>query len=148
MDDRFVAYMTLKDPRAALDLYEKALPNTKRGLVLDGPDGSVMHAEMTVNGALVFMSGKWPGMAEAHEGISPVNFMIRVPNADEAYAHATANGLESVMEPADQFYGERSAAVRDPFGFRWTFMHRVEELSEDEIRRRADAFMKEMAAQG
>ena len=141
----FISYLTVKDPREAIAFYEKALPNAKCEMIMDGPGGSVMHAEMTVNGARMMISGEWPGIAEAHDGISPVNFMLYVDDADAAYKHALDNGMTSVFEPADQFWGDRSAAARDPYGFRWTFGHQVEDVPADEIERRAAEYAKQMA---
>ncbi len=140
-----ISYLTFKDPREAIAFYEKTLPNAKCDLVMDGPGGSVMHAEMSVNGARLMLSGEWPGMAEANEGISPVNFMLYVDDADAAYRHAIENGMTSVFEPADQFWGDRNAAVRDPYGYRWTFGHVVEDVPSDELEKRAAEFAKQMA---
>ena len=142
---KFISYVTAKDPRAVMAFYEKALPKAETKMIMDGPGGSVMHAEMSINGETLMISGEWPGVAEAHEGISPVNFMLYVDNADEAFKHAVDNGMTSVFEPADQFWGDRSAAARDPFGFRWTFAHHVEDVPPEEMKRRAEEFAKSMA---
>ncbi|MEM8772792.1 MAG: VOC family protein [Pseudomonadota bacterium] len=144
----FTSYLTVKDPREAIAFYEKSLPNAKATMIMDGPGGSVMHAEMEINGATLMISGEWPGMAEAHEGISPVNFMLYVDNADDAYKHAIDNGMTSVFEPSDQFWGDRNAAARDPYGFRWTFAHKVEDVAPEEMSKRAADFAKQMAEQG
>jgi PhnB protein len=141
----FISYLTVKDPREAIAFYEKTLPNAKCEMILDGPGGSVMHAEMTVNGARMMISGAWPGIAEPHDGISPVNFMLYVDDADAAYEHAIKNGMTSAFEPSDQFWGDRSAAVLDPYGFRWTFGHQVEDVAPDELAKRAAEFTKQMA---
>lgn len=142
---KLISYLTVKDPRKAIEFYENALPDTKRVMIMDGPGDSVMHAEIKIKGETMMISGEWPGMAEAHEGISSVNFMLYVENADAAYNHAIKNGMTSVSEPTDQFWGDRSASVRDPFGFQWTFGHKVEEVSEEELTKRAEAFAKQMA---
>ncbi len=145
-NSKFISYLTVKDPRAAMAFYEKALPNAETTMIMDGPGDTVMHAEMSVNGETIMIAGEWPGMAEAHEGISPVNFMLYVDDADAAYQQAIDNGMTSVFEPSNQFWGDRNAAVSDPYGFRWTFGHQVEEVAPDELQKRAEEFAKSMAA--
>lgn len=141
---RVIAQMTHEDPRAAIALYEKAL-GARTATILDGPGGSVMDAEIEIGETTLMVSGVWEGMTTAPDGTSPVNFALAVDDADAAYAHALAHGMTSVMAPQDMFYGQRSGSVRDPYGYRWTFMHTIEEVSPDELSRRAAEFAKTMA---
>ncbi|MFO1482502.1 MAG: hypothetical protein U1F71_03970 [Verrucomicrobiaceae bacterium] len=59
-----------------------------------------------------------------------------VPNTDAAYQHALDAGATGTRPPADQFYGHRTATVRDPFGHEWSFQQEIEKLSEDELQKR------------
>lgn len=131
-----IAYLTVSDPKAAMSLYEKALGAVSE-FVMDGPDGSIMHAEMTIDGSRFMLSGEWPGMSEAPSGRSPVNFMLYVNNADESMQRAIEAGMSKVDEPEDMFWGDRIAKVSDGHGYEWTFAHQVEKVSEEEIKRRA-----------
>lgn len=132
-----IPYMTLRDPKAAMALYEKALGATT-AMVMDAPDGSIMHAEMSIDGEKFMLSAEWPGMAEAPTGRSPVNFMLYVSDVDAAYQQALAAGMSSVSEPENMFWGDRNAKASDGHGYEWTFAQQVEEVSPDEIKRRAD----------
>ena len=140
---KVTAYLTFEDPRAAMAFYEKVF-DAEIVTVMDGPNGSVMHAEMRIGETDVMLSGEWEGMAVAPSGLSPVNFAMRVPDADAAYAKALEHGMTSVMEPEDQFWGDRSAAATDPFGYRWSFMHEVEKVSAEEVQRRAADYAAKM----
>lgn len=136
-----IPYLTLKDPRAAMALYEKAL-GAKSKMIMDGPGGSIMHAEMEIAGQSIMISGEWPGMSTApKEGErSPINFMIYVDNADAAYEQAVSAGMVSVDAPENMFWGDRNAKVNDGHGYEWTLAHQVEEISEEEIKKRAAEF--------
>jgi len=140
-----IAYLTIKDPRAAMTLYEKAL-GAKSGLVMDGPGGSVMHAEMNIGDQLFMLAGEWPGMSAAPKAgeRSAVNFMLYVDNADNAYQQAVDAGMTSAQEPEDMFWGDRIAKVADGHGYEWTLAHKVEDVSNEEIAKRAQAFIASM----
>lgn len=62
-------------------------------------------------------------------------FAVMVPNTDAAYQHALDAGATGTRPPADQFYGHRTAIVRDPFGHEWSFQQEIEKLSEDELQK-------------
>lgn len=134
-----IPYVTFKDPRAAMALYEKALGATT-GFVMDGPDGMVMHAEMEVGGNTLMLSSEWPGMSEAPTGRSPVNFMLYVDDTDKAFEKAVTAGMTSVAEPKDEFWGDRNARVNDGHGYEWVLASKVEDVSPEELARRAAAF--------
>ncbi len=139
-----IPYLTVKDPRAAIALYEKALDATV-SMIMDGPDNSVMHAELNVDGQSIMLSGEWPGMSSAPSARSPVNFMIYVDNADDALKKAVAAGMSVASEPEDMFWGDRVAKANDGHGYEWTFAHTFEELTPEEVEKRAAAFADQMA---
>ncbi len=134
-----IAYATIADPRAAITLYEKALGATVANL-MEGPNGSVMHAELIINGQQFMLSGEWPGFSEAPTKRSPVNFMLYVENADEAYKKAIDAGMTSSSEPENMFWGDRNAKATDGHGYEWTFSHQVEKVSTEEMQKRAKEF--------
>lgn len=96
------------------------------------PDGSVGHAEVRIRGAAIMMgqsSGEFPPM--------PGMVFLYTEDTDAAYARALEAGAETVMEPADMYYGMRNAGVKDPNGNVWWIATQTEELSSEEIDRRA-----------
>lgn len=140
-----IPYLTLEDPRAAIALYTTALGATVT-MTMDGPGGSVMHAEIDIGGERMMLSGVWPGMTSAPDGRSPVNFMVYVDDADAAYQQAIEAGMTSASEPETMFWGDRIAKVNDGHGYEWTFAHQVEEVAEDEMKKRAADFIASMGA--
>jgi len=134
-----IAYVTIAEPRAAIELYKQALGATVAN-VMEGPDGSVMHAELIIGNQRFMLSGEWPGFSSAPTERSPVNFMLYVDNADEAYEKAINSGMKSSSEPQDMFWGDRNAKAIDGHGYEWTFAHQVEKISADEMQKRANEF--------
>ncbi len=134
-----IAYATVAKPADAIELYKVALGATVSN-IMDGPDGSIMHAELSIAGHRFMLSGEWPGFASAPSGRSPVNFMLYVDNADAAYQQAIDAGMQSSSEPETMFWGDRNAKVTDGHGYEWTFAHQVEDVSTEEMRKRAAEF--------
>ncbi len=99
---------------------------------MEAPDGRIMHAEVRVGDSVVMMG-------EAKEGFPPrpCSLYVYVEDVDAAYRRALHAGASSLMEPADQFYGDRNAGVVDAEGTQWWIGARVEEVSPEELQRRA-----------
>ena len=104
---------------------------------LERPDGSVAHAEIRIGDSRV-MIGDPGDPAQA----MPAMLYVYVSDADATYQRALAAGAVSLQAPADQFYGDRNAGVKDPFGNRWWMATHKEDVSPDEMKRRAAAQMK------
>jgi len=134
-----IAYATIADPKTAIELYKQALGASVAN-IMEGPDGSVMHAELIIGGQQIMLSGEWPGFSDAPKNRSPVNFMLYVDNADDAYKKAINAGMTSSSEPQDMFWGDRNAKVIDGHGYEWTFAHQVEKVSAEEMQKRALEF--------
>lgn len=97
------------------------------------PDGSIEHAEVRIGDSVVMMgeaSDRWPAM--------PGSIHLYVDDCDATYERALEAGATSVQEPADQFYGDRSGGVRDPVGNVWWIVTHVEDVSEEEMAKRAE----------
>ncbi len=101
---------------------------------MDAPDGSVMHAAVKIGDSCVMM-GDPRGTREP----TPASLYLYVPDTDVVYQQAIAAGGTSVMEPADQFYGDRNAGVKDPVGNTWWIATHIEDVPPDELRKRAAA---------
>ena len=101
------------------------------------PDGKIMHAEIKIGNSRV-MLGEENEMAKA----TPSTLYVYVPNVDAAYQQAVRAGGKSVAEPTDMFYGDRCGAVKDPSGNTWSIATHKEDLTTDELTKRADAYFK------
>jgi len=109
----------------------------KERLRLDNPDGSVSHAELELGDSVSMM-----GEASAEWKPLPGSIHLYVDDTDDLYARALKAGATSVREPADQLYGDRSAGVKDASGNYWWLATHVEDVSPEEMERRAKAQAK------
>lgn len=138
------AYLTVDDADRAIDFYARAFGATEK-FRLTEPGGRVGHAELDFGGTTVMLADAFPehGLrSPAAIGGTAVSIHLHVDDADAVIANAAAAGAHIEREPKDQFYGERSGAVRDPFGHRWLIGHSTEELSSEEMQRRYDDLMR------
>ena len=124
--------------RGAKDLLQfvKTAFDAKETENMSAPDGTVMHAEVKIGDSIVMLSdaqGPWQPTQAA--------LYVYVPDVDATYRKALAAGGISAMEPADQFYGDRHGGVKDRWNNFWWIATRVENVPEDEMRRRAEQYM-------
>jgi PhnB protein len=134
-------YLSVKGAAAAIEFYEKAFGATEVFRIMQ-PDGRVGHAEVNIGGAKFFLADEFPEIgfrSPESLGGSPINIHLDVADVDTSARRAVAAGATVVRAVADQFYGDRSGQFRDPFGYTWTLSTRKEEVSPDEMRRRAAA---------
>jgi PhnB protein len=134
-------YLSVRRASAAISFYEKALGAIEVSRI-DQPDGRVGHAELNIGGARIYLADEFPEIdfrSPESLGGSPVHIHLDVPDVDEAARRMVAAGATVVRPVADQFYGDRSGQFRDPFGYTWTLSTRKEEVSPEEMRRRAAA---------
>jgi PhnB protein len=137
-------YLIVKGAAAAIDFYKKAF-NATEVLRMEGPNGTVMHAELQIGDSRVMLADENPkiGYPALPEGIrSSVGLMIYVEDVDKTATQATAAGIKTERAVADQFYGDRSGNFIDPFGHRWTIATHVEDVTEEEMERRMTAMAK------
>ena len=137
-------YMTLRDAGSALDFYARAF-GAEVVMKLDMPDGKVAHAEIRIGDSIVMLSeenAEWGNLSPLALGGSPVHLMIYVPDADPAFARALAAGAEQVRPVENQFYGDRSGTVKDPYGYQWTLATHIEDVSTEEAQKRMEAIFE------
>jgi uncharacterized glyoxalase superfamily protein PhnB len=103
-----------------------------------GPDGAIVHADVTIGDSHVMLT---EGM-ETFPTL-PASIFLYVPDVDLTYQSAIEAGATSIMEPSDQFYGDRTGGVRDPFGNEWWIGTHVEDMSAEELHHRHQQAMKE-----
>jgi PhnB protein len=137
-------YLALRGATAALDFYARAF-GAERVLKLDMPDGSIAHAEIRIGDSILMLSEEnadWGNRSPLALGGSPVHLMIYVPDVDAAFARALAAGASQVKPVEDQFYGDRTGTLKDPYGYQWTLATHIEDVSAEEAQRRMAAMFK------
>jgi PhnB protein len=138
-------YLICRDAGRALDFYKKAF-NATELMRMDGPGGKVGHAEIKIGDSVVMLADEHPDF-EAHSpqkyGGTPVSMLIYLPNVDQAFKQAIAAGATEKRPLKDQFYGDRSGTLVDPFGHVWTVATHTEDVSEQEMDRRLKEMMKQ-----
>jgi len=136
---RVTPYLAIDGAAAAIDFYKKAFGATER-MRMGGPEGKIGHAEIEIEGGLIMLADEFPDMAFRSPktlGGSPVTMHIYVQDVDAFCARAVAAGATVLRPVADQFYGDRSGQLKDPFGHTWSIATHVEDVSEEEMQRRA-----------
>lgn len=131
-------YLRVNDARAAIDFYREAFGATEK-FRLTEPGGRVGHAELDFGGTTIMLSDEFPEagiLGPVTLGGTSFSVHLHVDDADAAVARAVAAGATVVRPLRDQFYGERSGAVRDPFGHDWLIGHELEKVTPDEMQRR------------
>jgi PhnB protein len=134
----------------AIDWYKKALGAEEKSRAL-GPDGKIIHAELQIGNSRLMLNDAMGGGRSAKTiGGSPVTFWVYVQDCDALYNRAVAAGGHVPPGPmgqlTDQFWGDRSGTITDPYGYQWTIATRKEDLTREEMDRRAQEFFKQMAA--
>jgi PhnB protein len=138
------AYLALRDAKSALDFYARAF-GAEPVLKLDMPDGTIAHAELRIGDSIVMMSEENPeGGSRSPQALggSPVSMMIYVPDVDAAFRRAIEAGATRIRPVEDQFYGDRTGTLKDPYGYQWTLATHVEDVSTEEAQRRMAALFK------
>jgi uncharacterized glyoxalase superfamily protein PhnB len=131
-------YLRVKDAAAAIEFYRQAFGACEI-FRLSEPSGRIGHAELSFGNGTLMLSDEYPEyniLSPQSLGGTGASIHLHVVNADEVAARAVAAGATMVREPMDQFYGERSCAIRDPFGHEWSLGHEIEKVSHEEIQRR------------
>lgn len=139
-------YLIIKDAAKAIEFYKKAFGAKEVGR-LSMPDGTIGHAELLIGDSSIMLSEvnpQWGHKDPLGLGGTPVMVSIYVENVDEVFNNAVSAGgrVDQGMEVKDQFYGDRSGSIIDPFGHRWTIATHIEDVSFDEMQKRME---KEMA---
>jgi PhnB protein len=137
-------YLIVDNAARAMEFYQKAF-GAHEVMRLGPPGGKIMHAEIQIGDSKVMFADEVPQMGALSPksvGGSSVFIALYVENVDEVVARATAAGAQVLRPVQDQFYGDRSGTVLDPFGHKWTIATHKEDVSPEEIERRFAAAMK------
>ena len=136
-------YLVVKGAAAAIDFYKKAFAATEL-LRMPMPGGKIGHAEIKIGNSPVMLADECPEMGTVAPQAtgSPVGLMIYLEDVDTVFNRAIAAGGKVERPLQDQFYGDRSGTLVDPFGHKWTVATHKEDVPPDELARRAAALQK------
>jgi len=133
-------YLIVKDAAKAIEYYKKVF-GAKELFRMDGPNGTVGHAELQIGNARIMLADENPSMGQGHSsatsiGSSPVSLYLYIPDVDRVVERAVAEGAKIIKPIQDQFYGDRSGFVQDPFGHFWGIATHIEDVSPQEMEER------------
>jgi len=146
MIHQLYAYLRVSDSARALDFYSKAFGETEQ-FRLTEPSGRIGHMELDFHGTTLMISDEFPefGMKGPQAGdSSSVSLHLHVDNADALVQRALDAGATLQMACTDQFYGERTGIIIDPFGHRWMIGQEIEKLTPKEMQRRYTAMTQQV----
>jgi PhnB protein len=132
-------YLICKGAARAIDFYKQAFGATEL-MRFPGPGGSIGHAEIKIGDSAIMLADEVPQMgyrSPATLGGSPVSIMLYVQDVDKVVDRAVKAGAKLERPVADQFYGDRNGTIQDPFGHVWTIGTHKEDVSPEEMQRRA-----------
>ncbi|MFZ1925695.1 MAG: VOC family protein [Solirubrobacteraceae bacterium] len=132
-------YLIVDGAGEAIEFYQGVFGASER-MRLGGPDGKIGHAELQIGEAVIMLADENPGMnIEGPKSIggTPVTIHVYVEDADGTFERAIQAGAKPLRAVEDQFYGDRSGQFEDPYGHRWNVATHVEDISEEEMVRRA-----------
>ena len=133
-------YLSVADAAAAIDFYV-AVFGAVETMRLSQPDGRIGHAELRIGSAGLMLADEFPDMGfvgPLARGGTSVALHLSVPDVDATVAAALEAGATLEREVVDEFYGQRSGVILDPFGHRWMIQTPIEEVSAEEMQRRLD----------
>jgi PhnB protein len=135
------AYLIIRDTARALDFYKAAF-GAKELMRFPAPGGKIGHAEMKIGEGVVMLADESPEMGHKSPqtlGGTAITLMFYVQDVDAQFAKAVAAGGTIKQPLKDQFYGDRSGTITDPFGHIWTIATHKEDVSPEEMKRRMAA---------
>ncbi|MBM9489328.1 VOC family protein [Pseudomonas sp. R11F] len=137
-------YLGVEQAAEAIEFYKKAF-NATQVMRLDMPDGRVGHAELRIGDSPIMLGSPCDEspFGSPRDGHTSVGLHLYVADVDAQYQQAIAAGGIAVSDPKDQFYGDRTGTLRDPFGHVWFLATHKEDLTEAQIRQRAIEMFKQ-----
>jgi len=131
-------YLIVEGAAKIIDFAQKAFDAKLHHEATKRPDGSIMHATLKIGDSMLMISD-----ASEHAKATTTMLYLYVGDVDATYQKALKAGGTSVMEPADQFYGDRSGCVKDPCGNQWWLGKHIEDVSPAELKKRAEQMFKQ-----
>jgi PhnB protein len=137
-------YLIIKGAAEAIEFYKRAFGATELLRMADA-QGRVGHAEIKIGDSVIMLADEHPAMGYRGPrslGGSSVSILLYLADVDAVFERAVRAGAKPQRPVADQFYGDRSGTLEDPFGHVWTVATHVEDVPPEEMQRRAEAAMK------
>ena len=134
-----IPYLVVDGAAAAIEFYGTVL-GTRERMRMGGPDGKVAHAELELGDSVIMLADESPDTGPKGPrslGGSPVTISLYLDDVDGVHEKAIAAGATELRPPTDQFYGDRTAQFEDPWGHRWNVGTHVEDVSPEEMAKRA-----------
>jgi PhnB protein len=140
-------YINIKNAAKAIEFYKKAFGAKEVGRITM-PDGSIGHAELEIGDSKIMIAEEneqWGNKSPQTIGGTPVCLCLYVEDVDSVFAQALDAGakVSGEMEVKDQFYGDRTGTLTDPFGHQWSIMTHIEDVSFEEMQKRSDKMFAE-----
>ena len=139
-------YLVVKGAAQAIDYYKKVFGATEV-MRMPGPDGKIGHAELKIGNSYIMLADENPSMGQGHSsatamGGSPVSLYVYLPDVDQVVQRATAGGAKVLKPVEDQFYGDRSGFIQDPFGHLWGVATHIEDVAPKDLQERMKKMMQ------
>jgi PhnB protein len=136
--------LAVHDGVQAIAFYQQAFGATELYRLIDPESGKIGHAELLINGSTIALSDEYPAFNKTPLTLNgtAVKFTLMVDDVDVWVARSIAAGAIVVRPPSDEFYGHRSATVRDPFGHEWMLQQEIEKVIPAEMQRRWDEMVE------
>jgi PhnB protein len=137
-------YLIVKGAGKAIEFYKSAFGATEV-MRMPGPNDQVMHAEIKIGDSVVMLADEPEGGQHRNPfaiGGTPVSLMVYVDDVDTVFSQAVSLGAIATRPVVDQFYGDRSGTLTDPFGHVWTVGTHIEDVSAEEMEKRMAAMQK------
>jgi PhnB protein len=141
-------YLIVKGAGRAIEFYKQAFGATEV-MRMEGPNGKVGHAEIKIGNSPIMLADEHPDMgfrSPQSLGGAGVSISLYVEDVDARFKKAIAAGAKERKPLQDQFYGDRSGTLEDPFGHVWTIATHKEDVSPEEMKKRSEAFLKQQGA--
>lgn len=140
-------YLVANDASRAIEFYTHAF-GAKELVRMGGPGGKIGHAELKIGDSMLMISDEMPGSGSRSPqslGGSPVSIFMYIENVDSVFNKAVQAGAKADMPPQDMFWGDRFGKLTDPFGHSWALATHIEDVAPEEMKKRAQTAMAQMA---
>ena len=139
-------YLNIKNAEKAIEFYQRVFGARVVGKLYMPDRSTIAHAELEIGDSKIMLAEEneqWKNLSPQTIGDSAVNLCLYVDDVDAVYAKAISEGAKQIgeMEVKDQFYGDRTGSLVDPFGHKWSIMTHIEDVPYDELQKRMDAMM-------
>jgi PhnB protein len=140
-------YLALDDAAGAIEFYKRAFGAVENSR-MEGPDGKIGHAELKIGDSLLMLADAWPQSSTRppkEVGTATGGVFVYIEDIDALFKQAIDAGATSVMDPENMFWGDRFGTLTDPYGHVWHLATHVEDVSPEDMQKRAAEWQAQMA---